>query len=376
MTRIFSSPSLLVAATLLICGLFPSVWSAQSESQPVYVAGRSAGDGHFEFHGRVLGPRSPLSPTDTSFAFSTPGPWPTGLAFDGTFFWLADATLLRIYKLDGQGAVVDSFPSPNLSPAALEWDGQNLWLVCEQLALLYKIDPGTGQATDSLWLPDTASFDPNSWGLAWDGQYLWHSQYGSSARIFKIDPASGDTLFSFEPPSDFILGLAWRGGYLTGVDVNNGTFYWMDPQNGAVVDSLPWYVPYPLGLDFDSVNDVYWNVSSDTSFGGNQAVYRIDSIITRVDEPDVMPREILMFSAYPNPFNSSTTFRYSLSSPAFVRLEIFNLLGQHLTTVTDGLQQPQAYNVTWAAVDLPSGVYLARIEVGGLKKAIKLNLLK
>lgn len=300
------------------------------------------------------------SPTlDTLFSFPAPGTFPTGLAWDGIYFWHADYNQDRIYKLTTTGNVVSSFDLPSQvgSPAGIEWDGTSLWVVNESLGRVFILDTA-GTLLRSFGLPDSASGDPQSWGLAWDGQFMWHSQYEFQARIFKLDPATGQVLSSFVPPTHLILDIAWANGFLFGVDLSTRLLYKMNPADGSVVATESWQVPYPLGLLWDGL--YFWNVSG--SGLGRRRIYQVSSsIVTLAPEKDEGPLQFFLAQNYPNPFNPSTTISFSLPAASFVTLKIYNLLGQEIATPLNELKQPGVYEVVWNATGTPNGVYVYRI---------------
>ncbi len=78
------------------------------------------------------------------------------------------------------------------------------------------------------------------------------------------------------------------------------------------------------------------------------------------------PKEYSLFQNHPNPFNPTTTIRYALPRESFVTLKIFNLLGQEVVTLVDEMKPMGEHQVQWQAGDLPSGVYLYRLEVHSL----------
>ncbi|CAN0499061.1 unnamed protein product, partial [Laminaria digitata] len=91
---------------------------------------------------------------------------------------------------------------------------------------------------------------------------------------------------------------------------------------------------------------------------------------TRVIESptEMLPRFILGFDAnFPNPFAQSTNFRYSLPQPMQVRLAVFDMLGREVAMLVDQQQEAGIYTVNFEAGTLPSGIYLARIELDHLR---------
>ncbi|MFZ5432457.1 MAG: T9SS type A sorting domain-containing protein [Calditrichota bacterium] len=80
--------------------------------------------------------------------------------------------------------------------------------------------------------------------------------------------------------------------------------------------------------------------------------------------------------AYPNPFNATTTLSFSLSHTSPVSLSVFNLLGQAVYQADLGRLNAGEHRHLFDARDLPSGVYLVRVQVGDLSQMRKMVLLK
>ena len=79
---------------------------------------------------------------------------------------------------------------------------------------------------------------------------------------------------------------------------------------------------------------------------------------------------------YPNPFNPLTTIKYTLSKPVNVKIEVFNLLGQKIKTILNKQKSTGLHEIEITAQDLPSGVYLYRIEAGEFHDVKKMILLR
>ena len=72
---------------------------------------------------------------------------------------------------------------------------------------------------------------------------------------------------------------------------------------------------------------------------------------------------------YPNPFNSDTVIRFALPTSENVELAIFNLAGQRVAKLADGMREAGVYAIRWDGRDdngreLASGVYLYRLRTG------------
>jgi len=77
-------------------------------------------------------------------------------------------------------------------------------------------------------------------------------------------------------------------------------------------------------------------------------------------EPSV-PKEYKLEQNYPNPFNPTTTFRYDLPQQSSVTLKIYNVLGQVVQSLVDGMESAGYKSVEWNANSLASGIYFYRL---------------
>ncbi len=84
----------------------------------------------------------------------------------------------------------------------------------------------------------------------------------------------------------------------------------------------------------------------------------------------------VLLSAYPNPFNATTTLSLSLSHTSPVSLTVFNLLGQAVYETDLGRLNAGEHRHLYDASELPSGVYLARVQAGEQSQMRKMVLLK
>ena len=77
-----------------------------------------------------------------------------------------------------------------------------------------------------------------------------------------------------------------------------------------------------------------------------------------------LPERFCLYQNAPNPFNPSTEIRFDLPAESRVRLAIFNLAGQEIERLIDGILPAGAHQVRWEAEGQPSGIYLYRLEAG------------
>lgn len=94
-----------------------------------------------------------------------------------------------------------------------------------------------------------------------------------------------------------------------------------------------------------------------------------------------LPTEFALDQNYPNPFNPSTEINFALPVPSQVRVDVFNVLGQRVTTLVDGQMPAGNHSVTWYGNDndgsqVSSGVYFYRITAENFASTKKMMLLK
>jgi photosystem II stability/assembly factor-like uncharacterized protein len=82
---------------------------------------------------------------------------------------------------------------------------------------------------------------------------------------------------------------------------------------------------------------------------------------------DFVPDQVTLSQNFPNPFNPSTTIKYSIPVESNVKLIIYNSLGQKVSELVNSAQASGNYQVTWNAADLSSGVYFYNLEVTDLQ---------
>jgi len=93
------------------------------------------------------------------------------------------------------------------------------------------------------------------------------------------------------------------------------------------------------------------------------------------------PQRFSLSQNYPNPFNPRTSIRYALPQDAHVRLTIYNLLGQKITTVVDEPQSAGFKAVWWDGKDaegdeVASGVYFYRLMADKFSEVKKMMMVK
>ncbi len=93
--------------------------------------------------------------------------------------------------------------------------------------------------------------------------------------------------------------------------------------------------------------------------------------LNRIEDPALAAQSAAsrLFQNYPNPFNRSTQLFYRLATPVQIKIEIYNALGQYITTLVDARREAGHYIKVWdgsneSGTPCASGIYFARLTAG------------
>ena len=152
----------------------------------------------------------------------------------------------------------------------------------------------------------------------------------------------------------------------------------LDPGTGA---SIEWGQPhYVFNFTYQTSSPLYT-----AGTGGSRLGSYLDwgVIFTDVEEVDLtnIPNEYMLFENYPNPFNPSTTIRYSIPKSSFVQISVYNSIGEKIYSLLNSDQAAGTYEVVWNGksengIQVASGVYFYELKTSEVNKVQKMMLLK
>jgi len=171
---------------------------------------------------------------------------------------------------------------------------------------------------------------------------------------------------------------------------DHATVWLTDPNNGDGAlatyagDGSTWGAAYS---QIDPYCMITYDAGADTVIWPNITDYVLnvfDNLFTMWNPPYVgvededlyTPASFALGNAYPNPFNPSTSFEYSLAEAGNVNVTVYNALGQEVATLVDGNKAAGTYLVNWNAANMASGVYFYKLTAPGFSATNKVLLLK
>ena len=100
----------------------------------------------------------------------------------------------------------------------------------------------------------------------------------------------------------------------------------------------------------------------DAAINGNNGLYYFTQTEIAVNSLNQEASNFNLCQNYPNPFNAATTFKYTIPQKSHIRIDIWNVLGQHVITLADAPMSAGKYSINWTGVNylgekVSSGIY-------------------
>ena len=227
---------------------------------------------------------------------------------------------------------------------------------------------GGGMMPDSLYCQILATFPQDFPGMSGQSAFA-----GYEIGIFNPDGTNNMMQsgqmgggMSFNSQTNF--QLHFNNMQTTGFNVNPNNFkvkYWNNQNNSWV-----------------TVSNAVVNTSTNTvtfsqSQVSNYVILTADKVTTGItDYKNSIPDNFSLRQNYPNPFNPSTTIEFSIKENSNIKLSVYNLLGQKVTTLINQPMSAGVHSVQFNADNLSSGIYFYKLTAGENSKVMKMELLK
>ena len=309
-----------------------------------------------------------------------------------------------IYKLDTVNNIwVKKYYVPNNSFTAISITDSIIYAGFRSAGILKSTDNGNTWDTVDNGLKTSSGYYPRITSLAVSGNVVyagtlvngvyrstnggtsWSQFNNGLASLFTYKLAIKDTEVYIATSEEFsktgIADSSWNKIYYYAYSFlfyNGGIFI---GQYSAIQKS------YDEGKNWEDVStgynsiDVYsLAVNNKYMFAASYAggVWRrpLSEILTSVDNSVSLPKHFSLEQNYPNPFNPSTEIVYNIPQPGFVRLSIYNSLGQRVAVLLNKFQQSGKHEINFSGKNLASGVYFYRLQEGRFIQTKKMILLK
>jgi len=303
--------------------------------------------------------------TDVSVTIDPSG---FGLSSSGEQVWLENAS----------GTVIDNvtFPAMDVTQTYGRYpDGSATW------KLLTPLTKGVSNSIilmNEIYSRGTSTTHPDP-----DWIELYNASSASvDISSYKIYDNGGQT--GTKPKMTFTAGtsISAKGFYLVVTDISttvnpagfglssSGEEVWLEDGTGAVVDN----VVFPAMSETQSYSrttdgNPIWRLAGLTKGITNGTG-------TAVRDNGIIVTDFQLMQNYPNPFNPSTKIQFAIPSGGNVSLKIYDILGRQVATVINRYMNPGSYIVEYISNNLPSGIYIYKLECGSFSQSKKMILLK
>ncbi len=241
----------------------------------------------------------------------------------------------------------------------------------------------------------------NSYGLprvTFEGQLLFtHNAEGGSDTLQILLDVIGNV-----PPEPFDLIYPANNDTLNANEMDETIFSWeesVDPNWGDIVHYQLWLLSgadsmlvgevdsSSMAVDLlalsnlwpdDPFHSLTWwvNANSDPDVVKSGSRNSFQFIPNGASESFSVPVEFELQSIYPSPFNGLATISYGMDRTERVLLRAYDVSGREVATLINQTVRAGNHRVSWSASDLPSGIYLLRLESAGRVKMSKVALVK
>lgn len=180
-----------------------------------------------------------------------------------------------------------------------------------------------------------------------------------------------------------ISGGAVKLNWKTETEVNNFGFE-IERQVGSLESTVSAFEKIGfINGNGNSNSPKEYSFTDKNPTGGSKFQYRLKQIdndgqfeYSDIVEIEVVPQQFELSQNYPNPFNPSTTIRFSLPVQTQLKINIYNMLGELVKTLAEGIYDAGYYSINFEATEFSSGTYIYRLECNNFTETKKMILLR
>ena len=180
-------------------------------------------------------------------------------------------------------------------------------------------------------------------------------------------------MYVYDIVADYISPL----GLIPGSAMN---YAWSADLSKVVFNTLESIMFFPKAGPLQILDISAGNVSAIPSITWDYPIFWRQLNTTNIMTP-ITPYNFSISQNYPNPFNPVTTLKYELPEDSFVKITVYDILGNLISNLVNANKSTGSKSVQWDATNnqgqpVSAGVYLYSIEPGEFRKTKKMILLK
>ena len=248
----------------------------------------------------------------------------------------------------------------------------NVWIYCRGTSVYSTTDNGANWTTAYTFTSSTngitdlrkSRVGTTAWAVTSEGQIAKGISIGLPVELTSFTAAANkdNVVLNWNTKTEvnnrgFEVERKSADGHFTTIGFVNGNGTSTEQHNYSFTDSKLAQGNYSYRL-------------KQLDFNGN---YEYSSV---VETEVTTPANYSLSQNYPNPFNPSTVISFNVPTSGNVKLAVYNILGQEVSTIVNGYKEAGTYNVSFNAKNLNSGVYFYKLEAGSFSQTMKMMLTK
>ncbi|UCE07911.1 MAG: T9SS type A sorting domain-containing protein, partial [bacterium] len=177
----------------------------------------------------------------------------------------------------------------------------------------------------------------------WREEVIFRTGRSDSLRIYTTTTTTSHRIYTLMHDPQYRLSIAWQN-----------VAYNQPPHTGFYLGD---------GMNTPPIPDIKYPESDHTPIAWEEVQQH-------------MPKQFVLNDNFPNPFNPITKITFSIAKRGHITLNVYNAIGQLITTLIDKNMAAGTYDVIFNAKELPSGIYLYQIKSDEFMQIKKMLLLK
>lgn len=245
-------------------------------------------------------------------------------------------------------------------------DGEKIFAGCENGGVFLSTNNGTnwksinnGLLSTSIWSLEISN--GNLYAGTLDLGIFKSSNYGVSWNSIS-NGISSEIITAISASDNIIIAGTYEKGIFLSTDYGES---WIKKNQGLWRDD---YRIYSL-LIYN--NHIYSGVLNFSLWKRS-----ISDIVNIQSVSSEIPENYYLYQNYPNPFNPETKIKFNIPQNNFVNLSVYDLLGQKVKVLVNENLSPGTYEFSFDGLNLPSGVYFYKLDVGNFTQTKKMTLIK
>ncbi|MFI5253315.1 MAG: FlgD immunoglobulin-like domain containing protein [Bacteroidota bacterium] len=211
--------------------------------------------------------------------------------------------------------------------------------------------------------------------------YLGEETYVKSAGFYELPPPPPAGIFDARFASQQQVET-----YPAVIDKGKNYQYAITIQSSIYPVTVEWnIVKQPEGRQLILTDGINSSILGNNILDGTGSIRitnaSVKTLIIKLGEGVLLPKEFSLSRNYPNPFNPVTNLSVAIPKTADVNVSVYDILGRNIATLMSGSQSAGYHTIQWDGknshgLDVPSGAYFIRMMSGSYQKAQKVLLMK